>query len=415
MKNFWFIFTFLLFLTSSVIADDAPVQPTQSGTVKPFNSKSIQMKNETIDIYLYQDYYKVIVNYTFVNFSRKQKLIMGFPNQTDAVYTSSIKDFKAYDGKKKLKIFKKFKAGQEKKEKYETKDFFECFNITFNAKETKKIKNIYTQKYTTNYDDTFRGATYILTTGAFWKGVIEKIDINIHFSGIPPHEIIPRTAFFSKKDLEKYKIQNTKYVLKKKHLNIMPKKFKLRKNKAVMTFKNVEPNFNIEIKLPNKLKTISATSQLRSKNKTYIADKAIDHNIKTAWVEGKKNNGIGEKITVNITPSIAGGKIDGAYLVDKIGIVNGYPKSKSTYLNNNRVKKLKLTYHANIAEDDNSDPITIKGKKEYIFNLIDSHQIQYLKFDKPVLMSNFTFEILEIYKGRKYKDTCIAEVYVYVQ
>ena len=135
---------------------------------------------------------------------------------------------------------------------------------------------------------------------------------------------------------------------------------------------------------------IKASSSLGD---SYKAEFANDLSYKTAWVEGKKDEGIGEYLEYyfkNDSPRIT-----------EIIISNGYMKSEETWKNNNRVKKLKLY---------------VNGVPLGILNLKDSRTDQYFSVGTLGHNKNGTdlilkFEILEAYKGSKYNDTAITEIY----
>ena len=135
---------------------------------------------------------------------------------------------------------------------------------------------------------------------------------------------------------------------------------------------------------------IKASSSLGD---SYKAEFANDLSYKTAWVEGKKDEGIGEYLEYyfkNDSPRIT-----------EIIISNGYMKSEETWKNNNRVKKLKLY---------------VNGVPFGILNLKDSRTDQYFEMGTLGHNKNGTdlilkFEILEVYKGSKYNDTAITEIY----
>ena len=135
---------------------------------------------------------------------------------------------------------------------------------------------------------------------------------------------------------------------------------------------------------------IKASSSLGD---SYKAEFANDLSYKTAWVEGKKDEGIGEYLEYyfkNDSPRIT-----------EIIISNGYMKSEETRKNNNRVKKLKLY---------------VNGVPFGILNLKDSRTDQYFEIGTLGHNKNRTdlilkFEILEVYKGSKYNDTAITEIY----
>ncbi|MFN7491995.1 MAG: NADase-type glycan-binding domain-containing protein, partial [Cyclobacteriaceae bacterium] len=121
---------------------------------------------------------------------------------------------------------------------------------------------------------------------------------------------------------------------------------------------------------------------------------------KTAWVEGVPGYGIGESLTYHFPPHTP--------RITKIIVVNGYAKSPKAWSENSRVKKLKLYI--------NNKPIAI-------LNLQDTRAEQIFTFD-PIGNANredkalrsmpqwtMKFEIMGVYKGEKYDDTAITEIY----
>lgn len=148
--------------------------------------------------------------------------------------------------------------------------------------------------------------------------------------------------------------------------------------------------------------SLFASSELPSnKELTYRASNAHDLDFRTAWVEGKTGPGIGESITYVFPPENP--------RITTIKIANGYVKSEKAWRENSRVKKLKLY---------------VNGKAYAILNLEDKRVLQLftvdpighsvrdnwdlLKSQPPI---NLKFEILEVYRGDKYEDTCISEIF----
>lgn len=139
---------------------------------------------------------------------------------------------------------------------------------------------------------------------------------------------------------------------------------------------------------------VSVTSHLKSgKKSSYEAKMAHDFELKTAWVEGKKGNGIGESLIFTFkgsSPRVGG-----------VSIYNGYQKSQKVWEDNGRVKKLKLY---------------IDDKEFAILNLKDITGKQAFDFPDPLWEHPhkgkvvLKFEILEVYPGKKYKDTAISEL-----
>ncbi len=138
-----------------------------------------------------------------------------------------------------------------------------------------------------------------------------------------------------------------------------------------------------------------ASSELKSNgNISYSVESANDLNYKTAWAEGVNGSGIGEYLEYhfkNKSPKVT-----------HIIVSNGYLKSNKAWSNNNRVKRLK---------------VYVNGSDYAILNLEDSKTDQRFKFDGFIPNSDgktdiiLKFEILEIYKGNKYDDTVITEIY----
>jgi hypothetical protein len=139
---------------------------------------------------------------------------------------------------------------------------------------------------------------------------------------------------------------------------------------------------------------VKASSYLNSeKGLNYKAKNGNDLSYQTAWVEGKNDAGIGEFIEYyfkNRSPRIT-----------KIIVSNGYVKSETAWKNNNRVKKLKLY---------------VNDKAFGVLNLEDSRSDQVFELgtfgrnpNKADLI--LKFEILEVYKGEKFNDTAITEIY----
>lgn len=128
----------------------------------------------------------------------------------------------------------------------------------------------------------------------------------------------------------------------------------------------------------------NASSTLSSQGVNhYYSKNTYDWDPRTAWVEGKSDYGIGEYFEVDLP-----------YGGDNIIIFNGYQKSYSSWKNNSRVKKFK-----------------VYGDNKPICYLILNDKMGYQSFN---LRDNdyeiFRFEIVEVYKGDKWKDVAISEI-----
>jgi hypothetical protein len=140
--------------------------------------------------------------------------------------------------------------------------------------------------------------------------------------------------------------------------------------------------------------TERASSSLPSRTKLkYGAKQAQDSEVDTAWVEGSEGYGIGEFLEYIITTPQSDLKVTG------LSILNGYRKSKESWHDNSRVKQLKLY---------------VNGKPYGMIKLKDSYNYQAVEIGtvklKPNGKTTLRFEIMEVYRGRKYSDTAITEI-----
>lgn len=127
----------------------------------------------------------------------------------------------------------------------------------------------------------------------------------------------------------------------------------------------------------------SASSELTEGAVTYKAGNLADFSLKTPWVEGAAGNGTGESVSFSISHK---------YLY----LFSGYISYDKPYLyeQNARPRKIKIT-------------ITDKGKsQEFVFDLEDTPNPQTLEFPDR-MEGTAKLEILEVYPGTKYQDTCI--------
>lgn len=135
---------------------------------------------------------------------------------------------------------------------------------------------------------------------------------------------------------------------------------------------------------------------------TYSGKNAHDFSYNKAWVEGVEGYGIGEYLLYKFPTN--------SPRVTKIIIANGYVKSMKTWKENSRVKKLLMYYNDKPyailkLEDSCSEQYFVLGDT---LGVIDYNLPMYNNDDKGMSLK---FEILEVYKGDKYDDTAISELY----
>ena len=104
------------------------------------------------------------------------------------------------------------------------------------------------------------------------------------------------------------------------------------------------------------------------------------------WVEGKDDYGIGESISFVFEKEVSA-----------FNIINGYvdPYNLSLFKNNSRVKKLKIE--------------NLTSGKSWFVDFEDKIYINRIISDSP--SKSYKITIMEVYEGRKYKDTCITAIF----
>jgi len=162
--------------------------------------------------------------------------------------------------------------------------------------------------------------------------------------------------------------------------------------------------------------------------KKYNALKIFDRNFSTCWAEGSKGFGKGDWVIFN---SIA-----------VFWIYNGMWRSKALFYANNRVKKMKISFYAIYARNYTSYDLNLKAEttrtvftnvylvSDTVVNLPDGmYPIEIYAEDEPTpfeISPDNTklpdekqandadyfcrLEILDVYRGTKYNDTCISEI-----
>lgn len=149
---------------------------------------------------------------------------------------------------------------------------------------------------------------------------------------------------------------------------------------------------------------IASSTLTNQGENSYAVDMLKDDACQTAWVEGVNGDGIGEYLEFEYRYDIAyeqSAEYSCKY-ADAFLIANGYQKSETSFFENNRVKKLKMY---------------INGKAYCWIKLKDEMGVQKLnlrfikKLGKKTNTIKIKFEIAEVYKGTKYNDTAISEIF----
>lgn len=157
---------------------------------------------------------------------------------------------------------------------------------------------------------------------------------------------------------------------------------------------------------------VQASSELASAEGRYAADNVVIQDRRGTWSEGVEGPGIGESLTYRqsctygtnnkweaLTYDNRAPELDGFMRYSEICIVNGYAKTRETWKQNGRVKKL-LLY--------------VEDRPYAYLELADTIQPQYFELPEDDIkvinggMLEARFEILEVYPGSVYEDTCLT-------
>jgi hypothetical protein len=140
---------------------------------------------------------------------------------------------------------------------------------------------------------------------------------------------------------------------------------------------------------------IKASSHLKGNSSlSYEAENIHDLSFHSAWVEGAAGFGTGEYVEYYF-------KADSPRITE-IKVYNGYVKSEQAWKNNGRVKQLKLYV--------NSTPFALLPLK-------DTTALQTFTLSQPMGRRTdgkdlvLRFEIVDIYKGDKFEDTALTEIF----
>ena len=127
-------------------------------------------------------------------------------------------------------------------------------------------------------------------------------------------------------------------------------------------------------------KTVHCQSTLIDEKRPflYTIQNAFDKNPETAYVEKSEN----DEITISIESDTK---------IRRIGIINGFVKTPNLYASNNRIRKIDINHK--------------------LFELKDMHSKDFVFFD-IALSSDIYIQTVELYKGNRYSDTCIAEIQI---
>jgi len=124
----------------------------------------------------------------------------------------------------------------------------------------------------------------------------------------------------------------------------------------------------------------------------YTIQNAFDQNPATSYVEDTEDDLMEVKLSLN-DDFRKGEYLTKGGFFSQSRVINGYAKNESLYLANNRIKKDYVIFYSD--------------------NNLNYQYRDYSKIMTPeyaLKVSGYNFDVLEIYHGNKYNDTCLAEL-----
>lgn len=119
----------------------------------------------------------------------------------------------------------------------------------------------------------------------------------------------------------------------------------------------------------------------------YEPSMMFDGDRATAWVEGEKEDGVGETLTLHFGRQ---------RLLSGFEIINGYDKDQRTWSSNSRVRELQAT---------------LSGGRTMAVTLADVRGASRVDLEEPIAAEWLELRIKDIYPGSKFHDTAISELY----
>ncbi len=418
----------LLFLSIilKTFANGGPIDGSvfyKTGDIVLMKYADIKLIKENLKIKLDGDYSLVTVNYILENKSSYKKgITYGFPiellanshwgeegedflidikfsmnenalplkSQTDlSEFKSEVKDFKENE----VSVKRRWYVVEFSIEKEEIIQLAVSY----------KVKNSFidwatSKSFFENYDE--RKFIYDFTPAHKWgNGSVESMNIEVDASKIIAHGGKVNVKGLSlSKNKGIYNLTKNNFDLK----NALP---------LYISYENKSEKFSeyvLKHKIPEKhIKKVKVSSKLKG---DYGKENLFDTNFNTAWAEGKKGAGIGEKIEIEFDN----------YNLAAICLINGYSKNAEVFKKNNRLKKIKVKidyvdYYDKEKTKVINKEFTFEDKK---YEQINSRNFYHLSaiigdYGEAIFkMRKITITILEVYRGTTYNDTCISELFL---
>jgi hypothetical protein len=399
-----------------------------TGAFQPIGIDQVEMISERLEIDLHIEYADIRIEYVLHNPDKKVKIEAGFPSgiyygsgfmmppAAKQPYPPKLEqlDLKL-DGAnvKHVQVADDLNLGVKSQGSMAVNSWHK-FSTTFASGQTSKLTVSYRAPYQRDHYS-FEGGhnysgpltlTYLFSAAAAWAGPIKNGSVIIRSVSVPVSQVnISHPKRFTRNGnvwtwsftdfeptLEDDLIIHTRgrydgnydYTGEKRDYTIHYVEWRAPDGKNATGWEARRQDFSVE----------ASSSLTESDGTKHPPEHLKDWTRKTAWVEGKEGDGVGEHVTLTLPRPAK---------IRRIGIVNGYAESRDLYLANNRISRLK---------------VSINGGKSFMVEIPDEHLVQeHFWFDLPAskdLVKIVRLEIAAVYPGTTFKDTAIADVVLVV-
>jgi hypothetical protein len=151
---------------------------------RPTPNRDIRMTAETVSVRFLNDTARVSCVFTFRNEGPPQRVVIGFPDEAhgDVPERGLIQWFRSWVNDKEVAVQR---VAVKRVVDYEGTYVWWLKEVSFAPGQTVRIRNEYEIRYSENVEGT-RWFTYILVTGAGWKGSIGEATVTVDLGRIPP-------------------------------------------------------------------------------------------------------------------------------------------------------------------------------------------------------------------------------------
>lgn len=428
------IMLLIISITTILFANGGPINESyyvSTGNIVLTENKNITLKKENLSIKIDEDYANYEVDYTFKNSGKEKTLTYAFPidhiNYTPEFMSENelenlgLDYFEIKDNGKVLDYNIKKNI-----ETYENEEYVGYYNkyikdwyitkIKFPANSEKHINVNYrikamlddvltSKSFFPSYSD--RVLIYDLSPSGYWgKGDVSEFNLTIDTRNLFKNNGKIKTIQCNLFDKNDFNLKNNKYMYNSKSFNMKNAgKLEIIYDNSSVNLKKVYDNNGIKKKHFDRLKV----SSVLNNDKRYSKNNLFDDDPTTAWVEGVKDYGKWQYVEFKI-------KNFNAVVLQ---ILNGYTKNKKTYYENNRIKKLMVEISKeNYSKEDMKRHVIDLEDKDYSKYNPNYPQgfaqslIEYGDLSFAQNESIIRIYILDVYKGTKYNDTCISELYI---